>query len=460
VQAPVLGTPQADGCFYLDSEASDLGLGVVLSQIQNGKKRVIAYASQTLTQEEKVNCVTRKKLLAVVFGLKKFRLYLMGKYFVVRTDHLAIQWLRKTPVPLAQTARWLLFIEQYDFEVQHRSGKKHGNADVLLRRPQVCKQCEKIALAEVRNAEFEPANDNPEDGAETCRKVRVVSHNKTPLFPDTQVVRSMKELAELQAQDPELAPIVRLRLQQSDQPLFDVVQAESAETKFCWSQWTRLIVRDEVVFRVIFDRQGRPCGQQFLVPKVLRNELIEMLHSGLTGCHVKVSKKIFQVGRRAWWRGWKADVRRFYQRCPRCSRYFRGKLPRQRALQPTKVGAIMERLSIDLTGPHSRLKRDNVFICTIVDVFSKWLEIFAIRNKEALAVARVLVEKVFCRMGTPLSTLNNRGDEVNGQVIREVCQLLHIDKLRTSAYHPACNAQIERQHRTLNTVLGKVVSDH
>ena len=95
---------------------------------------------------------------------------------------------------------------------------------------------------------------------------------------------------ELQAQDPELAPIVRLQLQQSDQPSFDVVRTESAETKFYWSQWTRLIVRDGVVFRVIFDRQGRPCGQQLLVPKVLRNELIEMVHAGLTGCHVGVGK--------------------------------------------------------------------------------------------------------------------------------------------------------------------------
>jgi len=235
-------------------------------------------------------------------------------------------------------------------------------------------------------------------------------------------------LAELQAQDPELAPIVHLRLQQSNQPSFDVVRTNSAETKFYWSQWPRLIVRDGVVFRVILDRQGQPCGQQLLVPKVLHNELIEMLHAGLTGCHVGVGKTIVQVGRRAWWRDWKADVRRFYQRCFLCSRYFRGKLPRQGAMQPTRVGAITERLSIDLTGPHLRSKRGNVFICTVVDAFSKWLKIFAIRNKEALTVARVLVEKVFCRMGTPLSILSDRGGEVNGQVIREVCQLLHIDK--------------------------------
>jgi len=258
-----------------------------------------------------------------------------------------------------------------------------------------------------------------------------------------QTVRSMEELAELQAQDPELAPIVRIRRQQTEQPTFDAVRAESTETKFYWSQWSRLVVRDGVLFRVIFDRQGRPCGQQLLVPKVLRNELVEMVHAGLTGCHVGVGKTIFQVGRRAWWKGWKADVRRFYQRCPRCSRYFRGKLPRQGALQPTRVGSVMERLSIDLTGPHPRSRRGNVYICTVIDVFSKWLEIFPIRNKEALTVAKVLVEKVFCRLGTPLSILSDRGGEVDGQIMHEVCQLLHIDKLHTSSYHPACNAQIE-----------------
>jgi len=73
--------------------------------------------------------VLRKELLSVVFGLKKFRPYLMGKHFVVRVDHASIQWLRKTPAPLAQTARWLLFVEQYDFEVQHGKGE---NTETLM----------------------------------------------------------------------------------------------------------------------------------------------------------------------------------------------------------------------------------------------------------------------------------------------------------------------------------------
>ena len=80
VQAPVLGTPQATGCFYLDADACDRGLGVVLSQSQDGVERVIAYASRTLSQQEMAYCVTRKEFLSVVFGVKKFRPYLMGRH--------------------------------------------------------------------------------------------------------------------------------------------------------------------------------------------------------------------------------------------------------------------------------------------------------------------------------------------------------------------------------------------
>ena len=75
------------------------------------------------------------------------------------------------------------------------------------------------------------------------------------------------------------------------------------------------------------------------------------------------------------------------------------------------------------------------------------------------SVARALVEQVFCRYGTPLALLSDRGGEMDGSVMRELCRLLRIDKLRTSAYHPACNAACERMHRTLNTLLGKVVRE-
>jgi len=133
---PVLALPNDKGTYILDTDASDFGLGAVLSQQQNGKERVIAYSSRTLSRNELKYETTRKELLAVVNGLKQFRQYLLGRHFIVRTDHAALSWLRRTPEPMPQLARWFTMVEQYDYEVLHRSGKRHGNADGLSRRPE------------------------------------------------------------------------------------------------------------------------------------------------------------------------------------------------------------------------------------------------------------------------------------------------------------------------------------
>jgi len=83
----------------LDTDASDTAIGAVLSQIQGGYERVIPYASRRLDRREVNYCVARKELLAVVHFMRYFRQYLLGRMFLVRTDHSALTWLRRTPDP-------------------------------------------------------------------------------------------------------------------------------------------------------------------------------------------------------------------------------------------------------------------------------------------------------------------------------------------------------------------------
>jgi len=90
---PILGALTPDGTFSVSVDASGEDLGMALEQNQNGTDRVIAYASRTLTPSEHNYCTTRRKIMAVVFALKKFRHYLMGRHFVVKTDHASLQWL-------------------------------------------------------------------------------------------------------------------------------------------------------------------------------------------------------------------------------------------------------------------------------------------------------------------------------------------------------------------------------
>ena len=92
-KVPVLAYPRSGCPYMLDMDASDVGLGGVLSQVQDGEERVIAYASRTLNRVQHNYCVTHRELLAIVTFVRCFHHYLYGTPFLVRTDHAALYWL-------------------------------------------------------------------------------------------------------------------------------------------------------------------------------------------------------------------------------------------------------------------------------------------------------------------------------------------------------------------------------
>jgi transposase InsO family protein len=164
--APILAYPNPADEYTLDTDASNDGLGAVLSQHQNGEEKVIAYWSKTLSPAERNYCVTRRELLAVIEACKHFRPYLYGRKFKLRTDHASLIWLRQRKEPHDQVARWLEILAEFQYQIEHRPGSKHGNADGLSR--QTCSDCKKCKSIEQRDGgptrqEVEAALHNPEN---------------------------------------------------------------------------------------------------------------------------------------------------------------------------------------------------------------------------------------------------------------------------------------------------------
>ena len=94
--------------FIVDNDASDVGIGAVLSQLNKSSvEQPLAYYSRSLSMPERIYAVTRKEILALVDALRHFRCYVIGKRFKVRTDHSALQWLRTFKEPVGQVARWI-----------------------------------------------------------------------------------------------------------------------------------------------------------------------------------------------------------------------------------------------------------------------------------------------------------------------------------------------------------------
>jgi len=241
--APVLAMPDWTKPFILDTDASDTGIGAVLSQCQSdGSEHVIAYASRLLTKPERNYCVTRKELLAVVTFLHHFRHYLLSKPFMVRTDHGALTWLQNFRSPEGQLARWLEKLQEYQFTIIHRPGRKHNNADALSRLP--CRQC----------------------GRNEMELIAAISST------NSIGGHTLNDLRELQMEDSIIGLLLRAR--ETDQkPSNNFAKTQCLEYRHLYQQWDQLIVEDGVLWRHYAQPNYNDDWLQLLVPKQLRPQV-------------------------------------------------------------------------------------------------------------------------------------------------------------------------------------------
>ena len=137
VTALVLTCPDFNRPCVFQTDASQNGLGVVLTQNHGDQERVVAYASRTLNAAEKNYTVTEKECLAVVWGIRKMRPYLEGYAFTVLTDHQALKWLQSMDSLSGCLARWSVELQQYDFTIEYRKGENNLLADALSRQGEV-----------------------------------------------------------------------------------------------------------------------------------------------------------------------------------------------------------------------------------------------------------------------------------------------------------------------------------
>lgn len=129
----VRSQPDVTKKFILTTDASDIGIGAILSQINdNGKEQMISAFSKALDDTQRKYGITDRELLAVVKSIDHFRSYLLGKRFELRTDHKALTYLWTAKDPTTHLLRWEMKLQEYDFEVKYIKSEEN-EADLLSR---------------------------------------------------------------------------------------------------------------------------------------------------------------------------------------------------------------------------------------------------------------------------------------------------------------------------------------
>jgi hypothetical protein len=293
--APLLSSPQfndAAGSFILDVDASDKAIGGNLLQVQDGKEKVIAYASQTMNVHQQNYCVTMKEMLALVQFLEHFRPYLVGKKFLVRTDHSALQWIRKCRGAKGVLGRWNTILdefpfdvvsrmEEYDFEIKHRPGEQHGNADALSRRPK-------------RNS---PPRKYHEE-CPTCSSPRITAC--------AIATNSELSLTNLQDNDPDISELKQRVANKEQCPDKADLAGVPRSLKSLYGEYEQLAVRDNLLMRKWTDSDGREF-QQTVLPEdaELERKLLTRFHDDMAHCGIQKTKKLIRT--RFWWPNYAAN---------------------------------------------------------------------------------------------------------------------------------------------------------
>ena len=434
--APVLTYPDFTRTFILDADASQNAVGGVLSQVIDGKERVVAFASKALSKAERKYCTTRKELLAVVTFVKHFRHHPYGRKFLVRTDHSSLRWLLRFKDPEGQLARWLEVISSYEMEIEHRAGKLHGNADSLSRI--TCPQCG-----------IYKGWDQQDATADQCRGIKTKDEDGK----DVQI------FDEIQDADRDVSK-VKSWVASKKRPDYSEISAESYTVKSLWSQWSQLMIRDNIIYMVWELEDSKNPVYQAIVPFTEQRTVLKFSHDSKISGHLGVNKTISKIRQGYYWPGLQSDVRSYVGGCDVCSRRKHPTKTKRAPMQTVQMGYPMERIATDILGELPETENRNRYILVVSDYFSKWTEAFPMPNMEAQTVARIIVNEVICRFGVPRVIHSGQGRQYESQLMSEVCKLLQIQKTRTTPYHPQSDGMGERFNKTLATMLSAYVSEN
>ncbi len=499
VSAPVLAFPNAHDPFILDTDASDLCLGAELSQVQDGVERPISYGSVVLPPERRRYCTTRKELLAVVLFTRQFRHYLLGRKFIVRTDHHSLIWLMQFKHPEGQLARWLEELSQFDMVIEHRPGSKHTNADGLSRIPVPesaciqgritpdslpCGGCTYCERAYQRWSTFEEEVDDTIPLA-----VRTITLDKDsvtqtvpadelldellddfPLFqstpdekhetedeevteefvcfdqPNWLMAYSPEELRQHQLKDANLLPIISW-LETKLTPSIRELSLTSPATRHIWLCKSQLELKNGVLFYQWISETHQKL--KLVVPDSLQSEVLRLVHDSKVGGHFGEDKTFLRLKSSFYWYGASVDVTTYVKSCAACSKNKKPSVRAKAALGSYVAGGRNERVHIDLLGPFPKSKSGNRYILVIVDQFTKWFECVAIPDQSAEVVAKAFVNQYISRSGPPLEIHSDQGGCFTASLFEACCKLLEVTKTRTTPYRPQSNGQVERYNRVL-----------
>jgi len=515
VNPPVMALPDTSKEFILQTDASDKSISYNLSQKIDGVERFIEFGGRGLRPAEKNYSTSQKEMLAIIAGIQHFHEYLAPAEFLIRCDNIALTFLNSTKHVTGRLGRWNLLLNSYKYRIEHTKGKNNVVADTLsrlslpaaedddpeLKFDELLMNVNSIRQNTLWQIDFVAADYN---NTQTGEKLHSQTHSRATENTGRMVGSVEQISAEAVAVTPEivgenntadandapehgddngddkgeaihvgdldLSQSYDVGVLQSQCPDFSALieyiqngvlpQHNDALSRKIIFQSERYVWMDGALWHLALPRNKRQhqvdtMCRQLAVPRSLRPLVLTSYHENM--CHIGPEKMYLTLRNKYVWPSLYVDVHQWTKSCLQCQQ---GKsLNKIRApLRSLPVEAtIFEKWHIDhLTLPMAD-GYSHVLVC--IDSFSLFSILLPAKTTTAEETAQLLYDNLFT-VYTCKSLLSDRGSAFRSKLMKELCRLLSINQIFTSAQHPQTNSRCESYNKNILNSLRTHCSGH
>jgi len=400
---PVLALPKTNWKLVVDVDACADQVRCTLLQEEPGELlHPVGYWSRGLTAAEQNYSTTERECLGVVWAVLKLRHFLDEQRFLIRTDHQALSWIYSTTDSSGRLMRWRLRLSEYTFDMVYKPGASHHLPDFLSRASTVAP---------------------PED-----------IHDDIPRLALAETANGLRTGSYTGTDTPE--PV----------KFDDVVEAQQTD-EYCVEMSTRVERGTSKAFfrnehHALYRRT--PLGNQLVIPKSLRERVLTLEHHATVAAHPGMNRMYYTMRKAYYWPSMVTDIHTTITKCTTCAQ---NRLALRRHTTPLTLFPATEplkELSVDIFGPIPASKKGNRFILVITDRFAKLTKCVALRRITPVSVASAIIDAWVSAYGPPDRIVLDQGPHFMLNFFISVMKMLGIETVRTTAYHPQTNGQIER----------------
>ena len=376
------------------TDASPVGLGAVLIQEQKGRPVIISYASRSLSPVERRYSQTEREALAIVWACEHFHAYIYGVKFQLLTDHKPLEAIYGVKSkPCARVQRWVLRLQEYDFEIKYIPGKEN--------------------IADSLSRLLPPNGNNQNRETETENYVRFVAIQATPQALTT------REIERESAKDRELENVRNCLINN------DFKELPKAYIPIV----TELCVYGQLILR----------GTRIVMPEKLRSQTISLAHEG----HLGIVNTKLNLRSKVWWPGIDRAAEKFVRSCTACQMVSKPDPPEPIKNTELPPGPWQD-VATDLLGPLP--SGDSLLV--VVDYFSRYIEVAPVRQTTTFVIIQKLQE-IFSRHGIPVTLKSDNGPQFKSDEFRAFCESNNVQHIKVTSRYAQANGEVERQNSSI-----------